>query len=258
VFLVPDSQGMANIGYAADPSATNLARVFGAGRALRVVDDAGGIQFATIGAVTGGANPSITLTATPPLEFRSGSASRCGVRGHGKNVVNVVNIVNYDVRNLNDATTYPNFVHMFRGGPPSEATRRELIREELDVTGAPIAGTLELIAEYAVDLGFSILVAANTANPLSRLEGADVANFAGDPTAMGAGTGPQLIRAVHAWLSVRSQEADRLSGIDPFSTGPGPRLLRINVDPDGTRGSVARMRTVQSIIPLNNQARATW
>jgi hypothetical protein len=259
VFLVPDSQGMANIGYLADPTETNLARVFGAGRALRVVDDAGGVQFGTISAVTGGANPSITLSAAPQLQFRSGSAGRCGVRGHGKNVVNVVNIVNYDIRSLDDAATYPTFVHMFRGGPSYEATRRELIREELDVTGAPIDGTLELIAEYAVDLGFSILVADSVTNPLSRLDGADVANYAGNPATMGAGAGPQLIRAVHAWLSVRSQEADRTTTIPPFSTAPGPNLLRISVNPDdGTKPPFARVRTVQSTIPLNNQARATW
>lgn len=259
VFLVPDSQGMANIGYAADDSAENLARVFGTGRALRIVDDAGGIQFGAIDFVTGGANPTITLKAAPPLQFRSGSASRCGVRGHGKNVVNVVNIVNYDIRSLNDKTAYPGFVHMFRGGPSYEATRRELIREELDVTGAPIQGTLELIAEYAVDLGFSIFVADGTANPLSRLDGDDVANYAGDPSGLAAGTGPQLIRAVHAWLSVRSQEADRTTELSLVTTAPGPNLLRISVNPDdGAKPPFARVRTVQSTIPLNNQARATW
>lgn len=259
VFLVPDSLGMANIGYPDNPVANTLARVFGAGRALRVVDDAGGVQFGTIAAVTGGANPSITLAAAPPLQFRSGSAGQCGVRGHGKNVVNVVNIVNYDIRSLDDAAVHPTFVHMFRGGPTYEATRRELIREELDVTGTPIAGTLELIAEYAVDLGFSIFIADSVTNPLSRLDGGDVTNFAGNPTVLAAGAGPQLIRAVHAWLSVRSQEADRTTDLSLVTTAPGPNLLRISVNPDdGTRPPFARLRTVQSTIPLNNQARITW
>lgn len=260
VLLVPNSLGMANIGYSANPTAENLARVFGAGRALRVVDDAGGVQFGAIASVTGGANPSITLAAAPPLQFRSDSPGRCGVGGHGTDhVLNVVNIVNYDIRSLDDPIAYPTFVHMFRGGPTYEATRRELIREELDVTGAPIAGTLELVAEYAVDLGFSIFVADSVTNPLSRLDGGDVANFAGDPSALAAGTGPQLIRAVHAWLSVRSQEADRTTALSLVTTAPGPNLLRISVNPDdGTRPPFARVRTVQSTIPLNNQARATW
>jgi prepilin-type N-terminal cleavage/methylation domain-containing protein len=259
VFLVPNSLGMANIGYHDDPSPENLERVFGAGRALRIVDDAGGVQFGTIKAVTGGDNPTISLTAEPPLQFRSGSAAQCGVRGHGKNLVNVVNIVNYDIRDLNDKTTYPGFVHMFRGGPSYEATRRELIREELDVDGTPIPGTLELIAEYAVDLGFSIMVADGVANSLSRQDGEDVAKYAGDPTGLPAGKGPQLIRAVHAWLSVRSQEADRTTDLSLVTTAPGPNLLRISVNPEnGALPPFARVRTVQSMIPLNNQTRATW
>jgi hypothetical protein len=258
VFLAPNSLGMANINYATS-DATGLGQVFGTGRALRIVDDAGKTQFAVIAGVTGGANPTIQLDAAPALELRADSGLRCGIRGHGKNVVNVVNIVRYDVRNLNDASL-PEFSHMFRGGPAYEATRRELIREELDVTGTPIDGTLELIAEYAVDLGFSILVAPDTASALVRFSGDDVANYAGDPTGLGANAGPQLIRAVHAWLSVRSQEADRLAGIDPLVTaGPGPNLLRISVHPtDRELPPFARVRTLQSTIPLNNQARETW
>ena len=257
VFLVPNSLGMANIGYASGDAAA-LGQVFGTGRALRIVDDAGKTQFAAIAGVTGGANPTITLEAAPALELRADSGLRCGIRGHGKNVVNVVNIVRYDFRNLND-TALPEFKHMFRGGPEYEATRRELIREELDVEGTPIQGTLELIAEYVVDLGFSILVAPNTASALVRLSGEDIADYAGDPTALAAGNGPQLIRAVHAWLSVRSQEADRTAPIPFASDTPGPNLLRVSLDTtDKALPPFARVRTLQSTIPLNNQARDTW
>ncbi len=259
VFLVPNSLGMANINYPATLDPTALGQVFATGRALRIVDDAGKTQFGVIAGVTGGANPTIELEPAPALEFRADSGLRCGIRGHGKNVVNVVNIVRYDFRDLNDASL-PEFSHMFRGGPSYEATRRELIREELDVTGTPIDGTLELIAEYAVDLGFSILVAPDTASPLVRFSGNDVANYAGDPVGLGLNAGPQLIRAVHAWLSVRSQEADRTAPIDPLVTaGPGPNLLRISVHPtDRDLPPFARVRTLQSTIPLNNQARETW
>jgi prepilin-type N-terminal cleavage/methylation domain-containing protein len=258
VFLVPNSQGMVNIGYALSNTDATLGRVFAPGRALRMVDDQGRVQFGAIASVTGGLNPIITLAPTPAIRFRSGSDVSCGISGHGKNTVNVVNIIRYDLRDLNVATE-PTFRHMFRGGPSYEVTRRELIREELDVTGTPIPGTLELIAEYAVDMGFSLLVAPNITSGLLRVSGTDVDDYAGDPATMLAGNGPQLIRAVHAWLSVRSQEADRTTGLRLVTTAPGPDRLRISVNPiDGSQPPFARVRTLQSTIPLNNQARATW
>lgn len=258
IFLVPNSLGMVNIGYPANQTAETLERVFPADRALRIVDDVGRVQFGIIASVTGGANPSITLALNPPIEFRSDNGLRCGIRGHGKNLVNVVNIIHYDLRNLNDPA-FPQFSHMFRGGPSYEATRRELIREEYDTTGAAIDGTLELIAEYAVDLGFSLLVADDPDGPLSRHSGDNVLNFAGEPVGLPAGNGPQMIRAVHTWLSVRSQEADRQSELSLTTSAPGPNLLRISMHPtDATLPPFARVRTLQSTIPLTNQARATW
>jgi hypothetical protein len=260
VFLSPTSLGMANIGYAADGAAA-LARVFRAGRALRIVDDAGGVQFGTIVSVAGGPNPTIVLAANPALEFRSGSGQKCGVRGHGNDFVNVVNFVRYDMRNLNDPGLLPQFQGMFPTGrgPSYESTRRELVREELAVDGAPIPGTLELVAEYAVDLGFSLFVSANTGAALSRVPPASLGDYAGNPNLTGLGRGPQLIRAVHAWLSLRSQEADRETGLSLANTAPGPNLLRIGMNPEGAAlPPFARVRTLQSTIPLNNQMRATW
>jgi hypothetical protein len=265
VYLAPLSMGMANLGFVAGglpPSAAALAgltRVFAPGRALRVVDDVGDIQFGTIQGVTGGANPSIQLAPSPTLTFRADNAKTCGIRGHGKNVVNVVNVIRYDIQNLNDASAFPQFQPMFTGGADYESTRRELVRQELDVDGNPIAGTLELIAEYAVDLDFSMLIAADNTSSLTRLTGAAVLNYAGNPAGLGSGNGPQLIRAVHAWLSVRSQEADRTTGLGVANAGAGPNLLRISVNPsNGALPPFARVRTLQSTIPLNNQARATW
>src|SRR6185295_5788053 len=95
--------------------------------------------------VTGGANPAITLAVNPALQFRSGSGVGCGIDGLGVGmVVNVVNIIRYDLRNLN-VSTEPSYAPMFRGGPSYEATRRELIREELDLAGNPFPDTMELI-----------------------------------------------------------------------------------------------------------------
>jgi prepilin-type N-terminal cleavage/methylation domain-containing protein len=258
VFLQRNTLGMANIGYTPLGGAAALARVFKPNRALRIIDDAGGVQFARIDAVTDGDNPSIILARTPGVQFRSSSVAHCGVRGHGNDFVNVVDVIRYDLRNLN-TSAYPALSGMFRGGPSYEATRRELTRVEQDITGTEDASTLELVAEYAVDLDFSLLVAASTTAPLTRVSGANVATYADAVTALSAGNGPQLIRAVHAWLSVRSQEADRDNGLALVSSAPGPNLLRISVNPtDGTKPPFARVRTLQSTIPLPNQASATW
>jgi pilin/secretion family protein with methylation motif len=255
VYLSLTSLGMANIGYQPAMDASTLATVFPPNRALRILDDAGHVQFGTIASVAGGPNPSITLETEPNVQFRAlNTTSKCGIRGLGNDFVNVVNFIRYDIRSLEDVLTLPGL-----GGPSYESGRRELVREELDVTGSPIAGTLELVAEYAVDLGFSLFVAADDSSPLTRVAGGAVAQYAGDPTGLSAGNGPQLIRAVHAWLSVRSQEADRTSGLSLTTTAPGPSMLRISVNPtDPTQPPFARVRTLQSTIPLNNQARATW
>jgi prepilin-type N-terminal cleavage/methylation domain-containing protein len=261
VYLDPNSLGMVNIGYPADATQETLLRVFAPGRALRVVDDVGDVQFATISDVESGPSggaPRILLE--PTLQFRSTDGNRCGIHGHGRNVVNVVNLINYEIRDLRDASQ---FAPMFRGinALPYEATRRELIREELAMDGSPLANTgPELIAEYAVDLGFSLLVEAN-AGKLTRVSDGDIDDYAGVP-GVGLGDGPQLIRGVHAWLSVRSQEADRTTALPvPILPAgrPGPNLIRVSVNAeDGTLPPFARVRTLQSTIPLNNQARATW
>ena len=132
VYLSVTGLGMANIHYTPDEAgAEALGRVFREGRALRIVDDAGGVQFAAIRSVSGGANPSIVLEADPSVEFRAGNALNCGVRGLGNDFVNVVNIIRYDVRNLSEPDADPDapaFGAMYRGGPSYDTNRTELVR----------------------------------------------------------------------------------------------------------------------------------
>jgi hypothetical protein len=233
VVLQPNSLGMVEMGFNANPTAETLARVFATGRALRIVDRSGRTQYGQIADVSVRADgaPSILLTASPALTFRSSSTQGCGIGGFGTQyIANVVNIIRYDLRNLDDATALPTYAPMFVGGPSYEKNnRRELIREELDLDGTPFPDSLELVAEYAV------------------------------PGKLPAGQGPQRIRAVQVWLSTRSQEADRTLGLDLQPTAPGPNLLRVSLHPsDGTQGPFARVRTVQSMVPLNNQAMVPW
>ncbi len=255
VVLQPNRLGMVEIGYPAEPTQATLSKVFATGRLLRLVDISGRVQFGKITGVVDGAEPAVTLDLTPALQFRSGSGVGCGISGFGTGVVaNVVNIIRYDIRNLNVATE-PGYKPMFRGGPSYESTRRELIREELDLEGNQIEGTLELISEYAVDLGFSLFVSqANTG--LTAVTPANAPTVAGVP---GAGGTPQRIRAVRAWLSTRSQEADRSAQISYTPAVPGPTRLRMSLNPDrASDPPFARVRTLQSTVALNNQAAIRW
>jgi hypothetical protein len=258
VVLQPNRLGMAEIGYPAAPVEATLSRIFVAGRALRVVDKTGRIQFGAIAGVTAGANPAIVLAVDPALQFRSGSAVGCGIEGLGVGMVaNVVNIIRYDLRNLN-VSTEPGYKPMFAGGPSYETTRRELVREELDLNGNPFANTLELISEYTVDLGFSLLVSQGTGG-LEPIAPANVSQYAGTPGTLSAGKGPQHIRAVRFWLSNRSQEADRDGQLDYTAAVPGPTHLRMSMDPTNPAlPPFARVRTLQTTVPLNNQATIAW
>jgi hypothetical protein len=258
VVLQPNRLGMAEMGYPAAPVAATLSKVFQTGRILRLVDLSGREQFGKIASVAGGTDPTITLAVAPAVQFRAGSGVGCGISGFGVGVVaSVVNIIRYDIRNLN-TPTLPAYKPMFRGGPSYESTRRELIREELDLDGNTIDGTLELISEYAVDLGFSLFVSqANTS--LTAVAPADVPGYAGVPGTLPAGQGPQRIRAVRAWLSTRSQEADRNAQLTYVPAVPGPPLLRMSLDPTSRAlPPFARVRTLQSTVPLNNQASIPW
>jgi hypothetical protein len=139
-------------------------------------------------------------------------------------------------------------------GPFYDADRTELVREELDPTGAVIAGTEELIAEYAVDLRFRVTVAPTQRSSLQYVQAAAIGQWVGLPSTLGVGRGPQLVREVHSWLSVRSREADRNSQVTQTTGGP---LFRVALGSDGV-GPYARVRTVQARIALQNQMGVTW
>ena len=115
VTLQTSSPAMARLGYqnlAVGDTAGQLAllqSVFGAGRALRIVDTEGHEQYGTITAVQPGAAPVVDLAiASPPILFRGASSQlNCGVMGNGKDhLVNVVNLVKYSLKNLSGVAAY--------------------------------------------------------------------------------------------------------------------------------------------------------
>jgi hypothetical protein len=137
-------------------------------------------------------------------------------------------------------------------GAPGETTRTELVREELDAEGTVLEAdddlTTELVAEYAIDLGFSVTAQLPANDQLVDVQPGD-GNFASifNPTETLIGA-PQRVRAVRVRLSVRSREADREAAL------PGG-LYRFQLLP---QTGWARVRTFQADIALQNQMDVRW
>jgi type II secretory pathway pseudopilin PulG len=266
VFLQEFSGPMARLGYSAAADAPSqaalLATVFGVGRALRVVDKSGRQHFGTITAVQGGAQPMVALSSNPALNFR-GPGNLCGLKGNETGALaNVVNFVQYDIRSLQNDSNFgganPNYAPIYAAQGPGDADRTELVRVELNTAGAYIAGTEEVVAEYAVDLRFGISVTQNTGSDpvVGAVADGEIAQWAGTTVGMAVNRGPQRVRAVRARLSVRSREADRDGAINPSGT-VAQGLYRIDLGLQGT-SSFARVRTVQTDVALRNQVGVTW
>ena len=256
VYLQVLSGPMARLGYLEEdaPQQALLQTVFPPGRAVRIVDRSGRHHYGTILSVTGGDTPLLTLKGgSPDLIFRSGSAMGCGLKGQETGaLINTVNFIRYGIRDLRSDDRYaPLYAESTM--PAYEDERTELVREELDPSGNAFAGSADLVAEYAVDLRFRLTVAPSTTSALTCVQQNKVSDWAGDPVTLTTGKGPQLIRAVHAWLSVRSREADRSATI---ATSSGP-LFRVGLGP-GATAPFARVRTVQARVALHNQMGVTW
>jgi hypothetical protein len=190
-------------------------------------------------------------------------------------VVNVVNIVHYALRDMSLRPQYQPLFNNSGFGPAQENLKRaELVREELDTTGAPIDGTEEIVTEFAVDLKFGVTVGhvISGTSQVSRVEtilpgDVNVAAWAGDTSAVTGPAGamppsspptPQLVRAVRIRLGVRSRDADRSTNLDGGVGMPmAPGLYRIGTDPAGG-GPFARVRTMQADVALRNQQGATF
>lgn len=280
VYLQPNSPAMARLGYRTDSSQNDqtrldlLASIFnpdGVQRLLRIVDKKGSHHYGIIGSVglaalNGQTAPFVQLTNAVTLVEETG-ATTCGLQGLNVGAtVNVVNFIRYGLERLDDepnATYNPIYADEVAG--TYEETRAELAREELDVTGNPIAGTKELVAEYAVDLKFGVTALDPTGNgSLMRVNaGADndaLLQWAGDPTTGVAAVpnrGPHLIRTVHARLAVRSREGDRDANIDGDAAGIPAGIYRVGLGENGG-APFARVRTLQADIALRNHARARW
>ena len=130
--------------------------------------------------------------------------------------------------------------------------RTELVRTELAADGTQIASTMELVAEYAVDMRFGITVAnliqANNYNATVNTYAFGDANVYVQ-TAAGPTGNPQRVRAVQVRLATRTRAPDRDTDLTP---GPDGRRSRFLVDPS-LSPQYARVRTNYANVALPNQ-----
>jgi len=280
VLSVIESAGaLRRLGNTGMPDTTTMQSVFPALRALRIVHN-GKQYYGQIVNAVGGAQPVVTVNAQPPIQFHEGNAL-CGLReiGSGDAVptINVVNFIQYALSPPQTQTANEGYKNVFANSAnaPGEAGRTELTRVELDVNGAPIEGTEEIVAEYAVDLNLQLIAVTSLpgAEPTLGLfsPGDAMFNTFTGPV-FGTLNTPELIRSVRVRLGVRSREADRVANITEPVVGEG--LYRFDIGTGTTTGSgfvfwsqpktlasgetFARVRTFQADIALHNQAGVLW
>jgi type II secretory pathway pseudopilin PulG len=265
--IEPSSSALLRLGNGVLPSNTTMQTLFATGRALRFVQ-AGKQYYGSIVGATGGAAPTVTINSAPPLQMRSGGANSCGVEPIIPSTLNVVNFIQYSVRNLSTnaltAQGQADYASLYANSAagPGEAQRTELVRVEEAVDGTPMTGTEEVVAEYAVDLGFQITavtgtgitgndptlgVVLPTAGAFSTYTG-DVFNTANTP---------ELVRTLRVRLGVRSRESDRAAGLTAdVGAGQTQGLYRFNVGSGAE--PFARVRTFQADVALSNQMDVLW
>ena len=240
-----------------------MATIFRVGGFIRIVDDEGRFGF---GVVTGvdatGQKVQISVAASPALPTRN-SEVVCGCQGFCTGaLVNPVSRVLYDLRRI-DPTTYPTYAALYQKGYHDvasyhrglpEVARTDLVRVELDAAGNELVDTLELVAEYAVDMKFGVTaeVPQNPPTPVPLLERYPVGHATVYDLAapIAAGGTPERIRAVQVRLSVRNADRDRDQDITV--TTPDGGLFRYSL---GTDRGFARMRTLVTDVALSNQTR---
>lgn len=270
VYLQTKTGPLGRMGYTASADQLGLLQsIFGAapGRGLRIVDQSGEVQYATIQSVSAAPSAQIVLTQTPPLRFRSDAGNICGLKGNVTGAtVNVVNFIRYDVRNIQTQSSLganPAYdpIYVAGGHPYDLNTRFDLTRVELDTAGNAIAGTEELVTEYAVDFKLGITVSNTNVTTqdqtLTQVAAGNIKDWAGDLVGdvTTPADGPHRVRAVRVRLSVRSQEPDRDSNPPPPVVG---QVIRVGLGSGVGGGSgasppYARVRTVQADVALHNQ-----
>jgi hypothetical protein len=234
---------------------------------LRILDGTGRYEFGAIESfgLNAASQMVINLRATPAIAFRR-PGTACGVEGLGVGMqANVVNWIRYEIRDLlkNPPAAYKT-LYAASATAPGDQTRRELVRVELDYEGKEMADSLELIAEYAVDLKFGLTVVSGF-KTTANVDPATVQFPIGDPknyeytyepssSSPVNDKAPHRVRSVRARLAVRSREADRSANVPAPASAPPGAIFRYAVADAG----YARARTLVADITLPNLWSIAW
>jgi hypothetical protein len=204
-------------------------------------------QYAAVSAVKAMNGAAYLTLATPSTLIRLVKGGpQCGVDDTGKGMaLSVIDLVRYDIRSMKTDATYNALRTASGASVPGEDKRAELVRVELDSDLQEVDSTREIVGEYAVDLRVGAWGATSSFSPtLVPIDAAAITQNYGFT---------QLLRGVHLRVAVRSREADR----DADISGAAPNLYRIGVGADG-KAPYARVRTLQSDVPLRNLESARW
>jgi prepilin-type N-terminal cleavage/methylation domain-containing protein len=245
---------------------SGLADLFQEGRLLRIESaDVGRFQYGVIiGVDVTGTPPSqvrIRLATLPKIHRQSEKLGGIGGLGVGI-LVNPVSRIRYDIRSLAGHVRYGALVTPVTPAMTGDDGRTELIRVELDADDKEIPDTLELIAEYAVDLRFGITVRTKEAVPTIKkfpiVEPTDpeILTRAGLP---GVATAqPETIRSVQIRLATRSRAPDRMTDLGGIEDAADGRRYRFKLPNIKSETTFARLRTHYADVALTNQAGVEW
>jgi prepilin-type N-terminal cleavage/methylation domain-containing protein len=242
------------------------AELFKAGRFLRFVDREARYEYFSIISGYDAASGAVRVAASP-LMPPSSAMPTCGLHGlETGGTANPVARVRYDIRSLKAHPRYQEIVKPISPEASGDDGRTELVRVELDANDNEIADSLELIAEYAVDLKIGFTAVTRGALPPPELNecpapalqsvyhcpipmSSAVYQRLGGP--VDAGALPELIQTVSARLVTRARAPDRDADL---VTGPDGRKLRFRIDlPGPQKPKYARLRTVYAEKLLRNQ-----
>ena len=228
-----------------------LQRIFRQDRIVRVTTDTGKKLFGLIDSVAVvGQDVDVTLAATPSLPTKeqhpfgySGVCDGC--------TVSVISAYRYEIQSLAGHPQYGALVAPIAPAATGDDTRTELTRVELDRNGQPIAATLELVAEYAVDLRAGVTVINPATSAVTVLPIESPPNPVLYTTVM---DDPERVRAISLRFATRARAPDRETDL---AVGPDGRMHRFPLT-IGPTTKYARMRTLYSDVALQNLVDALW
>lgn len=271
VYLQQNSAAMWRAQQSAASGGPALATVFAPGRFLRIVNEQGYHEWAVISAPgysqPSGQLPQVTISGSPSLP--TSLTASCGYAGPCVGcLANPVSRVRYELRSVANVPRYKKLVTAVSNAATGDDRRTELVRFELNEIDLEKIDTLEVVAEYAVDLKFGITtVNGNSTNPtLTRFAIANpqpttIYDRTNIPTSCaGVCTPcPEGVRSLQVRLSTRSRAPDRrvtvTSGLAP--DGSRHRFF-IPLPSSTTSPAWARLRTHYADIALPNQANLPW